>query len=296
LRIVVLEWQQRPKLKLQHCYSEAEIASLRDAAGTDSYNIGSWAGIEAISSQGQDAAIKFDTAENRGSRLLLLYLDERKGLLATSRYLYGRALSYRLSSVDDISSKGKGGPNAAIKTLEELGVSIIGEEQNGASRAQSEKYVSACIEAIQLKITRLEGGSGWFEADGGRDEVESHWVKTNLQELGLIMDMLLLHLRTAHRILGSPTLLSWLRLVGRYNFFDGFEPQSEEQVPLITSLRSSVSFVTLALFDVSTSISRIVPSDNIELADEQDDDQSYYFFDHGNVTEIHEIMLGAASS
>lgn len=269
---------------------------MRDAAGTDSYNIGSWAGIEAISSQGQDAAIKFDTAESRGSRLLLLYLDERKCLLAASRYLYGRALSYRLSSVDDISSKGKGGPDAAIKTLEELGASIIGEEQNGASRAQSEKYVSACVEAIQLKITRLESGSGWFEADGGRDEVESHWVKTNLQELGLIMDMLLLHLRTAHRILGSPTLLSWLRLVGRYNFFDGFEPQSEEQVPLITSLRSSVSFVTLALFDVSTSISRIVPSDNIELADEQDDDQSYYFFDHGNVTEIHEIMLGVASS
>jgi nuclear pore complex protein Nup188 len=296
LRIVVLEWQQRPKLKLQHCYSEAEIASLRDAAGADSYNVGSWAGIEVISPQAQDAAIKFDTTESRRSRLLLLYLDERKGLLATSRYLYGRALSYRSSSVDDISSKGKRGPDAAIKTLEELGSSIIGDEQNGASQAQSEKYVSACVEAIRLKITRLESGSGWFEAEGGSDEVESHWVTTNLQELGLIMDMLLLHLRTAHRILGSPTLLSWLRLVGRYNFLTGFEPQSEKQVPLITSLRSSVSFVTLALFDVSTSISRIVPSDNMLLADEQDEDQSYYFFDHGNVTEIHEIMLGAASS
>jgi nuclear pore complex protein Nup188 len=296
LRIVVLEWQQRPKLKLQHCYSEAEIASLRDAAGADSYNVGSWAGIEVISPQAQDAAIKFDTTESRRSRLLLLYLDERKGLLATSRYLYGRALSYRSSSVDDISSKGKRAPDAAIKTLEELGSSIIGDEQNGASRAQSEKYVSACVEAIRLKITRLESGSGWFEAEGGSDEVESHWVTTNLQELGLIMDMLLLHLRTAHRILGSPTLLSWLRLVGRYNFLTGFEPQSEKQVPLITSLRSSVSFVTLALFDVSTSISRIVPSDNMLLADEQDEDQSYYFFDHGNVTEIHEIMLGAASS
>jgi nuclear pore complex protein Nup188 len=296
LRIVVLEWQQRPKLKLQHCYSEAEIASLRDAAGADSYNVGSWAGIEVISPQAQDAAIKFDTTESRRSRLLLLYLDERKGLLATSRYLYGRALSYRSSSVDDISSKGKRAPDAAIKTLEELGSSIIGDEQNGASRAQSEKYVSACVEAIRLKITRLECGSGWFEAEGGNDEVESHWVTTSLQELGLIMDMLLLHLRTAHRILGSPTLLSWLRLVGRYNFLTGFEPQSEKQVPLITSLRSSVSFVTLALFDVSTSISRIVPSDNMLLADEQDEDQSYYFFDHGNVTEIHEIMLGAASS
>src|SRR3954454_20410269 len=110
------------------------------------------------------------------------------------------------------------------------------------------------------------------------------------------MDMLLLHVRTAHRALRSPTLLSWLRLVDRYNFFVGFEPQAEDQIPLITSLQSSASFVTLALFDISTSISRIVPSDNIELADEEDEDQSYYFFDHRNVTEIHEIMLNAASS
>ena len=296
LRIVVQEWQQRPKLKLQRCYSEAEIASVRDAAGADSYNVGSWAGSEAFSGQGQDAAIKFDTAESRGSRLLLLYLDERKSLLATSKHLHKLALSRRPLPPDDKSKKGNNGPLASIAALEELGESIIDRVQHSGSRAQSEQYVIACVGAMQLKLTSLESGSGWFEAEGGRDEIERRWVKTNFQELGLIMDMLLLHLCTVRRILGSHPLLSWLRLVSRYDFLAGFEPQSEEQVPLISSLRSSISFVTLSLLDVSTSISHIAPSDDGELAEQQDEDQSFYFFDHGNVTEIHEIMLSAAST
>jgi nuclear pore complex protein Nup188 len=296
LRVVVQEWQQRPNLKLQRCYSEAEIASVRDAAGTDSYNVGSWPGSEAFFGQGQDAAIKFDTAESRGSRLLLLYLEERKGLLATSKCLHERALSKGLSSTEDTPNKGKNGPQAAITTLEEFGMSILDREGYDTSRAQSEQYVVACVEALQLRLSGLESGSGWYEAEGGRDEVESAWMKTNLQELGLIMDTLLLHLCTSRRILGSQPLLSWLRLMGRFDFLAGFEPQTEEQVPLITSLRSSISFVTLALLDVFTSISRIAPYDDMELAAQEDEDQSFFFFDHGNVTEIHEIMLSAASS
>jgi nuclear pore complex protein Nup188 len=296
LRIVVHEWQQRPKFKLQRCYSEAELASIRDAAGTDSYNVVSWNGSEAFSGQGEDAAIRFDTAESRASRLLLLYLDERKGLLATSKYLHERALSKRLSSTDDAPGKGKNGSQAATRTLEELGESIIDKEGNGASRAHSEQYVISCVETMQLRLTGLESGSGWFKAEGGRDEVESGWTMTNLQELGLIMDTLILHLCAFRRILGSEPLLSWLRLVARFRFLAGLEPQTEEQVPLITSLRSSISFVTLALFDVLTSVSCIATSGDLEPVDQQQVDQSFYFFDHGSVTEIHEIMLGAAST
>jgi nuclear pore complex protein Nup188 len=296
LRIVVQEWQQRPKLKLQHCYSEAELASIRDAAGADSYNISSWTGTEAFFGQVQDATIKFDTAESRASRLLLLYLDERKGLLATAKCLHERALSKRLSSVDDTPEKGKDDLQAANITLEELGVSLIDQEGIGASRAQSEQYVIASVKAMQLRFIGLESGSGWFDAEGGRDEVESGWMMTNLQELGLIMDTLLLHLCTFRQTLGSQPLLSWLRLVARFGFLAGFEPQTEEQVPLITSLRSSISFVTLALLDVLTSISLIAPSVDLEPVYQQQGDQSFYFFDQGNVTEIHEIMLVAASS
>ena len=296
LRTVVLEWQQRPKLKLQQSYSEAEIASVRDAAGTDSYNIGSWAGSEAFSGQDQDVVTKFDTAESRRSRLLRLYLDERKGLLATSKCLHERALSERLrSSTDDVPSNGKTSSQATITTLEELGAFIIHQEGHGASRANSEQYLTSCVEAMQRRLSALERGSGWFEAEGGRDEVERHWVKTNLQELGLIMDTLILHLYTFRYILGSLPVLSWLRLASRYDFLAGLEPQTEEQVPLITSLQSSISFGTLALLDVLSSISRIAPTDEMELAAQHDKDPSFYFFDHGNVTEIHEIMLGAAS-
>ena len=294
LRIVVQEWQQRPKLKLQRCYSEAEVASVRDAAGADSYGVGSWAGSEAFAGHGPDTSSKFDNAESRGSRLLLLYLDERKGLLATSKRLHEIAFSSRSLAPDDTSNRGKSGRATADTSLEELCGSIIDQEQQGGSRAQSEQYVVACVDAIQVRLVDLESGSGWFEAERGRDEVESQWTKTNLQELGLIMDTLILYLCSFRRVLGSRPLLSWLRLVGQFDFLADFAPQSEEQVPLITSLQSSTSFVTLALLDVSMSISRIVPSDDRELADQADDDHSFYFFDHGNVTEIHEIMLSVA--
>ena len=287
LRIVVQEWQQRPALQLKACYSEAELASIKDAIGPGSMDADVLDGD--ISRLGEGSPDIFDA--RRRARQHLLHLDERQGLLIISKYLRQSALAKSIAV-----SKGNDVREGKDRTpvLEELGLSLLSQEKDLSHQQQADPYVVAGIEAIQKKLADLEAGSWWSTNTSGREEVEESWIHANLHEISLIMDLILCHVRFGSRILNSSTMLAWLRLMADSSFFAGFQAQSTAQIQLITKIQASVSLTTLTFFDVANAMSAIVAGGEDLQNNQQTADPWCYFFDVHNVTDIHAIMFTAA--
>ena len=287
LRIIVQEWQQRPTLQLRACYSEAELASVKDATGPGSMDANALDGD--ISGLGEGSLDIFDA--RRRARQYLLHIEERQGLLVVSKYLRQSALAKSIAV-----SRGNDAIDGKARTpvVEELGQSLLSQEKDHFHQQQADPFVVAGVEAIQKKLEGLEAGSGWSTNTNGQEEVEESWIHANLHEISLIMDLLLCHVRFGSRVLNSSTMLAWLRLMADYNFFAGFQAQSPAQIQLITKIQTSVSLTTLVFFDISNAMSAIVAGGEDLQNNQQIGDPWCYFFDVHSVTDIHAIMFTAA--
>lgn len=147
LRIVVLEWQNRPATRLTTTFSSEEATSLQSAAGSDNLRV-SVAGPNLASilkqTAGEAGSSTFDTEGNRRLRLRALYLSERSHLLKTFRKLL--ALSYHTPTTEA----------AIISTPENdlvrLGITIFREKSTGDGLY---KLLEACISAVQSRLQDL---------------------------------------------------------------------------------------------------------------------------------------------
>lgn len=295
LRVATVEWQNRPRDRLREGLSETERASLHEVLGS-------------LSSPGPlsryvDAAIDhepskaFSSTQRRRARLLTIYLEERRSLLGTCEKLVCSALSDEaVPKTLKNRRKGKAEFSDAGKPVRELGRSIFDKSTKVGTKDGLENYVVSCIEAMQTRLASLEHGNGWHKSEGDEKDIDKNWITTNIQELIILSDFLLLHLRTSRRIAKSSIVLLWLQMVSKYDFFGGFTAQSEKQAYLVTLLQLSAATTSLAFLDPATSVSYLLES-HVRLQVEQDTDENFfYFFDRNNIGEIHEILLNLAGA
>jgi nuclear pore complex protein Nup188 len=229
LRIVVLEWQNRPNSQLLGRFSEEEITSLQEVSGIDSLSlsVGDVQAIELPQYSGvQRADASTDSSQgSRRFRLFHLCLTEKLHILKVSQRLFSAALRRRMPSNHELSGREEIMNQVPRSTnLEGLGKSIFGLQEEGTRKHDDLTSPEKCIKAIRLRIDNLENGRVWFTSDGLEVEIAFTWYANNLEELVQIIQILFLQLQLSKVIPSSELLLSWLRLMVEYEFLGPIVP------------------------------------------------------------------------
>ena len=164
---MVEECQDRPSAQLLGRLSNEELASIQEAAGTGQ-------GSTALLSRHTDSeAIRddFDSQESRRLRILRTYLSERRNLLQCLNIVCQKSFYPGVEG----SGSGKGeDPELPASWVREIGKSV------GQKIGDQDKWIVEALSAIGINVRNIDGGSGWFEADGGRQDIGELFEEWNI--------------------------------------------------------------------------------------------------------------------
>ena len=222
LRIVVLEWQTRSAAQLLHTSS---LKSAPDPGQTLNQQMTGHVSMFAKSqSQGQGAP-RLNTELVRKSRLLDLFLQERRYLLKCAEF----TLSFALYNA---AERGEGGaePVAARGTqwLADLGMDLLGQWTQEATLSsktphQGKGFLVEATTAVQVRITRLGEGSGWAVPETIQSDIEILWGTNQAIEMVHIMQIMQDLLQSTTTITDPDTIIPWFRLMSEVAFLEGFQ-------------------------------------------------------------------------
>jgi nuclear pore complex protein Nup188 len=210
LRLVVVEWQTRTSTQLLDLFSNEELAGIQDAAGQSQSSL-----PVALLSRGPDSKSleeAYDSSESRRLRILYTYLSESRHLLKCVDIL----LQYAIHGGHTESQKGAAGGSRSQRLVE------IGQSLARRGPKESQEFLLECIAGVEANIKKVDSGSGWYEEDGGREEVELEWTNSQVAEATLTMQIIFQTVDISEAIASSTTVLAWLNLTASYGFFDGF--------------------------------------------------------------------------
>ncbi|ODH46240.1 hypothetical protein GX48_07663 [Paracoccidioides brasiliensis] len=296
LRIVIYERQNRPSDQLLSQFSEEEIASLQEAIGTGnlSHSTRGVQAAEILKYKGDQILepIGFSAEALRQFKLFQLYLSEKQHILKVSQRLLCVALRGRVPSYHDPVVK-QPQDGRVQSMLEELAKSIFGLQSGKGLDAVS---VKQCIEAVRTRIGNLEAGSGWLLPDEPNVEIELVWQTNVLEELSQVLQFLVLQLQLSKTIPSAELLLSWLRLMAKYEFLDMLCPTTEEQEVIIAPLQALIAIVTLSFVKIRASTSYFEKVDPLSAVPDLQGYNTPFFMSRDNIGEINEICLKAANA
>lgn len=215
LRIVVLEWQNRPAKRLATGFSTEETTSLQSAAGSENFR-GSLAGPSLANILNQaaktEAPQSFEKEENRRLRLREVYLSEASHVLKTLRKLLA------LSHHDGLSAHSTDSASHSRKlALKKLGSTIF---KNKSSGDELNRFLQDCINSIRSRLTSLERDEGWLSASESSEELENVWRTNLVEEIIHIMQLVFHQVQGSNEIPKADLLISWLQLMSDYRFME----------------------------------------------------------------------------
>jgi nuclear pore complex protein Nup188 len=204
LRIVVLEWQLRPRDRLLS--TDPDGATSADTAMGASFN-GSASFSQSFLAEVRDTDGSFDSEEARRARLLRLYLQERMHVLRLADLLirfYMEHVSLPKDRLPQLLATGKSLFSAICKTE--------------SKAIKHEACVHEFVEALQQRINRIESGSGWYAKEGANEHLELAWSQAQVEEMVPILQLTLSVIYKA--IPSSKSTLSYFELMKERHFFD----------------------------------------------------------------------------
>jgi nuclear pore complex protein Nup188 len=219
LRIAVLEWQNRPAARLLSGFADEESTSLQSAAGVENFRMSlagpSFAEIFSQNVGREDKASDFVTEGSRRMRLRNLYLSERTHIVKTARKLFTLFLNSNINE-----HMPKNAQNNRINLLCQLGAAVFKDKLAGD---ECRSYIQTCIKAIQSRLSALEGDGGWLGSAESSEAVEDTWRTALVEEISHIVQTLFLQLQASTELPSADLFLSWLRLMGDYNFLESLQ-------------------------------------------------------------------------
>ncbi|GMG05305.1 unnamed protein product [Aspergillus oryzae] len=216
LRIAVLEWQNRPATRLLSGFSEEESTSLQSAAGVENFRMSlagpSFAEIFSQKVGREDNASGFVSEESRRLRLRELYLSERTHIIKTARRSFALSLRNDVNEPAPQMSEQK-----RSDLLCQLGATLFNDNLAGD---KCRTFIQACIKAIQGRLSALESDGGWLGLAESNEAVEDLWRTALVEEILHIVQILFLRLQSSAELPSADVFVSWLRLMGDYNFLE----------------------------------------------------------------------------
>lgn len=220
LRISILEWQSRPISKLLLGDPAENTARLNSGLGGNGLRLSRSSKLVGSSLSNGKSTFSNDT-EARRTRLLRLYLSERRYLIKTSQHVVFAALC------QGTSAGGKDKTLEGITWIEDLGNAILSIWNiQDLSKNTNQNFFVGAVGALQIRIDSLEKGSGWFKGEEFREELELAWAESQLLETTNILQLMLILLESTTDLARSDAFLAWFRFMGTFGFFETFEPVS----------------------------------------------------------------------
>ncbi|KAJ5247538.1 hypothetical protein N7468_002521 [Penicillium chermesinum] len=226
LRIIVLEWQSRPAIRLAKGFSNEEATSIQSATGSDNLGM-SVAGpnlASILKRTGEDNGDLFDSETSRRLRIREIYISERTHVLKTYRKLLALSLHNTPNPVaNESSTKVESKP-----ALRKLGVTLFADKSTGNALSE---FLKECISAISTRLNDFAQEDGWLGAAESNSEIELNWKKSLTEEVLHIMQLMFHQLHTSAEVPSADLLLSWLELMDQHNFLQSYQVQGHVAVP-----------------------------------------------------------------
>lgn len=282
LRIVVLEYQSRSVAQLQNHFSNEEAVSLQTAAGninSESSNLLSLALSSAANAfNGQPQSPQ----EQRRLRAIQIYLSECQNLLACSKLMFH--IGFR-----GYERKGKGKDEDATWIERVAEAFVTSQEQS------PERFLHYCITSVKSNFDKLDKGSGWFQSEGGRADVESEWLQGRITEAIHILEISLVILDYRKDTRSSENVVNWFKFASACDFFENFGHPDPALQALMSSIQSLVSVISLSMLDCPRAIPQIWDDEQNE-SSEPRESTALYITDLQSILTLHEIIWNAASN
>lgn len=221
LRLVILERQTRSEHDLLNQFSDEEISSLQDAieVGQLSHPTGGIQAIEILKGTTRNAQPTESLSQDeRRLKIYLLYLSEKRHVLKLALYVLSISLRRELPNTYRRPGTHSQTDSGQQRKMDKLATLVFSPE-NRTSGSSSTSDISACIEGVRLRLSDIHAASDWLAP-----EAEYTRQLSLTEEVVQIMQMIFLRLEEVERIPSSQALLSWLRMVAKYDFFDQNSP------------------------------------------------------------------------
>lgn len=275
LRLVVLEWQYRPESRLREGFSDAEIASVREALGSEYVDRRLGSSTDGLA-RSDDT---FDSEDGRRARILSLFLQQQVAILRVAKELWEASLVPETT------------PRSRVKDFRHVASKLYAAHE---TTQLFPDVVDASMGLIRTQLGYLERGRRWSLGDGQLTRVDEHAVTSSLMMIALAVEILLLRVRKSKTGCPSETLLAWLQLLASVDFFGSFQSDIIEQQIAIQRMQSTGALVTLSLLDPASTITALAADAASELS-QRARKPTEYFLDADTVGEIHEILLQSAN-
>ncbi|RMD43166.1 hypothetical protein DV735_g1913, partial [Chaetothyriales sp. CBS 134920] len=266
LRITILEWQYRPEACLRAGFSDAELASLRDALGPEDCER---LGLVPHSPLNRSESA-FGSADDARSRLLQLYLSEKVRLLA----VYNELLQ-RQALADPGPDSSPAANNAGLLPFD-------------LPQYKLDDVLAETCKAIGQWIETLQTGKTWSLPDQYHANLTESNATSNLQSIALALDLLLFASTRAEKLIHAEGLLQWLNTVRPVDHFANFYSEVPVQQTAITHICNISACVSASLLQPTTVL--------LHLSENPEARQDGYLFDYDSLGSIHETFAGFAAA
>lgn len=267
LRLTLLEYQYRPEFRLQQGYSEAEIASLKEALGADYVD----KRLQLREESGGRNDGTFNSQNSRRTRLIQLYLDQQVLVLR---------LAKDLSEIKCLPDTGDASHTSPRVELANLTRSDLGRPRD---------VVTDAIDRIRAYLQSLESVPSWSVDEpqfsllkDARDSATLHMIKSVLQ-------IVLLTTRSSEVKPDGPSVVSWFRLMSLVEYFASFNSDTPDQAAAIQEIQSTASLITLIFLDLGSTIEKLTSTASSGQT-VRPGTREEYFFDHESVSQLQEIL------
>ena len=222
LRIVVLEWQTRSAAQLLQSRS---LRSVPDPGQTLNHSITGHGSLLARSQSHGQGAPKLSTELVRKSRLLDLFLQERRYLLKCAEFI----LSFALHDAAEREAAGAESIAAGeTQWLTDIGLDLLCQWSQEATVStkkphQGKSFLIEATTAIQARIRKLGEGSGWSVPETIQTDIEILWGTNQAIEIVHMMQIMQDLLQSTTTITNADSIIPWFRLMSEVAFLEGFQ-------------------------------------------------------------------------
>ena len=287
LRVVILEWQSRPAMRLLESGNEGNdtVAIEKSVNGKDEEHSQDEKSSTLDRNIIQDDRPNFDNAMQRRKRLLRLFFSEKLFVLRTAELLVRQ---YFLTTMDHMKL-------AAIQGAEEIPFLSERIYKSLTHDGKCEQFVRDSLEALQKRIDRVNSGPSCDRVEEEDVAMEELWAEVQLSEMIVILQLLFVVLSHSADVPSSSTCSAFFRFQAKYNFFRDIQPAFPNHMPLISTLQAMTAVVCV-VFLLAGDIRSCIDLQLQDYATTISSSRSAAFInDPQCVNEIHSIMVDMAA-
>ena len=253
LRIVILEWQQRPTSYLQTRWSEEELLSLQKA--TAGSGLGALAAFKSQTEgylRVSEDDMSFDEEDPRHLRQMRLLYCEKTFVVRSVAILVGLIQPSNLQPFDGSHADSK---SATYSWVQEVGKSVWkAPHQPRASDDGDDSGIERYCEVLRNRLEALSDPSKWPTIVTEDSELARSYTTSLLEEVVCVLRLILLRIKATSDFVRDEIVLSWFQLMDQSMFFADVNVALPGADGLATICQCLVSIITTSLLRLPKSL------------------------------------------